>query len=47
MTKKHGFIIPDEDSLTDLEGLLDYLSQKVSFVSTVLLDFCWLYLHWL
>ena len=29
MRKQHSFIIPDEDSLIDLEGLLDYLAQKV------------------
>ena len=30
MAKKHVFIIPDRDSLIDLEGLLDYLGQKIS-----------------
>ena len=29
MTQKHGFILPDKDCITDLEGLLDYLGQKV------------------
>lgn len=29
MKKQHSFIIPDQDSLIDLEGLLDYLAQKV------------------
>lgn len=29
MTQKHGFILPDKDCIIDLEGLLDYLGQKV------------------
>ena len=32
MRKQHSFIIPDEDSLIDLEGLLDYLAQKVFII---------------
>ena len=31
MTQKHGFLIPDRHCLKDLEGLLDYLGQKVGF----------------
>lgn len=31
MTQKHGFLIPDRQCLKDVEGLLDYLGQKVTF----------------
>ena len=31
MTQKHGFLIPDRQCLEDVEGLLDYLGQKVAF----------------
>ncbi|KAK8828078.1 hypothetical protein WA556_004707, partial [Blastocystis sp. ATCC 50177/Nand II] len=30
MTQKHGFLIPDRQCLKDVEGLLDYLGQKIS-----------------
>ena len=32
MFQKHGLIIPDRDSVIDMEGLLDYLGQKVSIL---------------
>lgn len=31
MTVKHGFFLPDAEYLTDLEGLITYLGQKVGF----------------
>ena len=45
MFQKHGLIIPDRHCVIDMEGLLDYLGQKVAFslcLSTV--DLCGLHL---
>ena len=37
MFQKHGMIIPDRESVIDMEGLLDYLGQKVAIVPLSLL----------
>lgn len=45
MFKKHGLIIPDRESVIDLEGLLDYLGQKVGTVYHSHVDIGWVRLH--
>lgn len=45
MFQKHGMIIPDRESVIDMEGLLDYLGQKVAISPLSLdLDLCGLHL---
>ena len=45
MFQKHGLIIPDRHCVIDMEGLLDYLGQKVAFSLCLLtVDLCGLHL---
>ena len=41
MTQKHGFLIPDRQCLKDVEGLLDYLGQKVASPLVIECRFPW------
>lgn len=45
MFKKHGLIIPDRESVVDLEGLMDYLGQKVGTVFCSYVDIGRVCLH--